>query len=96
MFLVGIGVGILGYSAVYAKIASFATSGGGERKFLTDWLGLGYGTVTVLVTLMAIGMFVGAEFLERKMANRMQKPEPPAPGTDGSTSSSAESAVSAS
>jgi uncharacterized membrane protein YedE/YeeE len=67
-FLLGIGAGILGFSVAFPAIGRFATSGGGKREFLSDWLGLSYGTVALLVTLMAVGMFVGAEFLERKLA----------------------------
>jgi len=76
-FLVGIGAGILGFSASYPWIGGFAKSGGGDRRFLTDWLGLNYGVVAVLVTLMAIGMFVGAELLERKLNGKSaSKPAP--------------------
>lgn len=73
-FMFGIGAGILGFSASYPLIGNFARSGGGKREFLTDWLGLSYGVVAVLVTLMAIGMFVGAELLERKLNGRSAPP----------------------
>lgn len=69
-FLVGIGGGVLAFSGVYPKIQGFAQSGGGDRRFLYDWLHLPYGVVAIGVTVMALGMFAGAEFIERKMAKR--------------------------
>ena len=82
-FLVGIGGGVLGFSAVLPKIQGFATSGGGQRRFLYDWLHVSYGVATILVTLMALGMFVGAEFIERKLAGKRagKKPAEPAGGS---------------
>jgi uncharacterized membrane protein YedE/YeeE len=71
-FMIGMGAGVLGFSASYPLIGDFAQSGGGQRLFLTDWLGLSYGNVAVLVTLMAIGMFLGAEWLERKMSRKAE------------------------
>lgn len=67
VFLGGVSAGILGYAGLYPKIATFATSGSGKRQFLMDWLHLSYGTVAILVTFLALGMFVGAEWIERKM-----------------------------
>lgn len=67
VFLAGASTGILGFAGVFGKIEKFATSGGGKRQFLMDWLHLSYGTVAILVTLLALGMFVGAEWIEKKM-----------------------------
>ena len=67
VFLLGSGAGILAYSAIYSRIAAFATAGGGQRRLLTDWLHLPYFVIAVGVTLMALGMFFGAEWLERKL-----------------------------
>lgn len=67
VFLGGVSAGILGYAGVYGRIERFATSGGGKRLFLMDWLHLSYGTVAILVTFLALGMFAGAEWIERKM-----------------------------
>jgi hypothetical protein len=66
-FLGGAAVGILGFAGAYPKIEHFAKSGGGQRQLLTDWLHLPFGVVAVLVTLLALGMFFGAEWIERKM-----------------------------
>ncbi len=65
-FLGGAMTGILAFAGVYGKLAGFATSGG-QRELLMDWLHLSYGTVAILVTLLALGMFAGAEWIERKM-----------------------------
>lgn len=76
-FLVGVALGILSFSAAYPAISGFATQGSGERLFLTDWLGLNYGIVAVLVTLMALGMFAGAELLERKFGGKSETESSP-------------------
>lgn len=76
VFLAGIGAGILGYAGAYPKLAAFANKGG-ERLFLMDWLKVSYGTVAILVTLLALGMFAGAEWIEKKMRGVPQAtPEP--------------------
>lgn len=82
-FLAGVGAGILGFAASFPFIEGFATSGGGKRLFLTDWLHLSYSTVAILVTLLALSMFAGAEWIERKMRSvptngpAIQPPAPP-------------------
>jgi uncharacterized protein len=67
VFLVGVGLGAIGFAGVYPRIAAFAQSGGGERWLLSDWLQLSRGAVAVLVTLLALAMFAGAELVERTM-----------------------------
>ena len=67
-FLGGIGAGVLAFAGSYPRVEAFAKSGSGERLFLTDWLKLNYGVVAILVTLMALGMFAGAEWIEKKMS----------------------------
>jgi uncharacterized membrane protein YedE/YeeE len=64
-FLLGTSVGIVGFAGVYDKLAAFAQTGG-ERRMLTDWLNLPYGVVALGVAVMAIGMFAGGEYLERR------------------------------
>ncbi len=66
-FLGGIGAGVLVYAASFDRVRAFATAGG-ERRLLDDWLGLPYGLVAVGVVVMALGMFAGAEWIERRMA----------------------------
>ncbi len=65
-FLAGTGAGVLGFAGVYPRLAAFAGAGG-ERRLLTDWLHLSFGTVAILVTLLALAMFAGAEWIERRM-----------------------------
>jgi hypothetical protein len=71
-FLAGTMAGILGFAAAWPVIGGFASSGSGERKFVYEWLHLSYGVVAILVTLMALGMFFGAEAIERWMKRREQ------------------------
>jgi uncharacterized membrane protein YedE/YeeE len=80
-FLLGTAGGVLVYSAVFPLIEGFATQGG-ERLLLTDWLGLPHGVVAVLVTLMALGMFAGGEYLERRFGRKAIAAAPPAQPED--------------
>ena len=85
-FLGGIGGGVLAFAGSYGWIGGFAKSGSGERQMLPDLLHLPYGVIAILVTLMALGMFAGAEWIEKRMA-RGSKPEgiaaDEAKGSDG-------------
>jgi hypothetical protein len=81
-FLGGAAVGILGFAGAYGKIEHFAKSGANQRILLTDWLHLSFGTVAVLVTLLALGMFVGAEWIERKLRGTGAKPTASTPEVD--------------
>ena len=67
VFLGGVMAGILGFSAAWPWVGGFASSGGGQRQFVYEWLHLSYGVVAILVTLMALGMFAGAEWIEKKL-----------------------------
>jgi uncharacterized membrane protein YedE/YeeE len=69
VFLLGVMLGALGFAAAYPGLAEFANAGG-ERVTLDQWLGLSFQTTTLLVVLMALAMFVGAEYLERVLARR--------------------------
>jgi uncharacterized membrane protein YedE/YeeE len=73
VFLVGVGLGALGFSAIFPKIERFALAGG-ETKTLDQWLNLPYGIVALLVTLLAFGFFLGAEWIERFMQRRKSLP----------------------
>jgi hypothetical protein len=87
-FLLGVGAGILAFAGGYARIEAFAKSGGGDRLFLSDWLHLSYGVVAILVTLMALGMFAGAEWIEKKLARGPSARETPAAGTGSPSAAS--------
>jgi len=73
VFLIGVGLGALGFSAVFPKIERFALAGG-KTQTLDQWLRLPYGVVALLVTLLALGFFVGAEWIERFMQRRKSLP----------------------
>lgn len=70
-FLLGTGAGILAYAGVYSRLASFAQRGG-QRLMLTDWLHLPYGVVALGVTVLALGFFVGGEYLERRFGHHAE------------------------
>ena len=87
-FIAGIGGGVLAFAGSYGVVGGFAKSGSGERLFLTDWLHLPYGVVAILVTVMALGMFAGAEWIEKRMARAAETKgiateEPPASDKPG-------------
>jgi hypothetical protein len=88
-FLVGIGAGVLAYAGVFPKIQGFAKSGSGERLFVSDWLHLSYGVTAILVTLMALGMFAGAEWIEKKMAGKASASAPAKPADHDASASTA-------
>jgi uncharacterized membrane protein YedE/YeeE len=72
-FVGGFGGGVLVYAGVYPFIRHFATRGG-QRLLLPDWLHLPYGLVALGVTLMALGMFAGGEWIERRFGPAGGKP----------------------
>jgi hypothetical protein len=90
VFLAGAGAGVLVFAGAYDKIGAFATSGANQRILLTDWLHLSFGVVALLVTLLALGMFAGAEWIERKMRGRPAMPPAVAAPVDDATATPAE------
>ncbi len=70
VFIAGVGLGALLFGGAYPLIEEFALSGGDQQVLLSDWLGLSRGMVTLLVTLLALGMFAGAEWIERTLRRR--------------------------
>ena len=65
VFLIGSGVGVLVWSVAYPWIEGFAGSTSMGRTMLYDVLPLSIGVVALLVVLMAVGAFKGAEKLEK-------------------------------
>ena len=63
--IVGVVIGSLVFGEVYPMVAEFHVSGNLGHLFLPEVLGLSRAVVAVLVTAMAIGMFLGAEKLEQ-------------------------------
>lgn len=65
VFFLGCLAGIFTFGLTEPWFESFwEHSGFYGRLTLPDWLGLNYGTVVLLVVIMALGMFTGAEWLE--------------------------------
>lgn len=78
-FLLGLLFGVLGFSATFGAIRDFWESSGFlGRLTLFDWLGVDAGLVVLAVVVMAIGMFAGAEWLERRF-RRLAPSAPSAP-----------------
>ena len=69
VFLVGVMLGALGFAGVSDKLVELTAPGGG-RITLDEWLGLSFETTTLLVVIMALVLFLGAEYLEGRMARR--------------------------
>jgi hypothetical protein len=65
IFLVGCCFGIFVFGQTFAWYARFWESGSFGRFTLSQWLGWSDGVVVLLAVQMALGMFFGAEFLEK-------------------------------
>lgn len=66
VYLLGCFSGIFVFGLTIERFQNFfEISGFAGRLTLPQWLGLNSGTVVLLVVLMALGMFAGAEILER-------------------------------
>lgn len=66
IYVAGALFGMLLYGVSYPAVQGFARSGSLGEVTLSDWLNLRPGAVAFLVVLMALGMFYGAEWLEKK------------------------------
>lgn len=75
----GVIVGSLIYGEVFPLLASFHTSGDQGHMFLYALVGLPPQVLAMLVTLMAIGMFIGAEQVERIFSRRRNGGVEPSP-----------------
>jgi uncharacterized membrane protein YedE/YeeE len=70
IYVAGALFGMLMYGETYPLFSNFAESGYLGERTLSDWLGLRPGVVALLVILMALGMFYGAEWLEKKFGDK--------------------------
>jgi hypothetical protein len=75
----GVIVGSLIYGEVFPLLASFHTSGEQGHMFLYELVGLEPQVLAMLVTLMAIGMFIGAERVERIFSRKRNGGNEPSP-----------------
>ncbi len=83
VFFLGCLLGIFAFGLTVPWFWTFwETSGFLGRFTIPEWLGLSYGVVVLLVVLMALGMFAGAEWLEGWL--RRRRGAAPAPGVPGS------------
>jgi hypothetical protein len=73
IYVAGALFGMLVYGETYPAFQNFAESGYLGERTLSDWLGLRPGVVAFLVILMALGMFYGAELLEKKFGGKASK-----------------------
>lgn len=70
IYVAGAMFGMLIYGETFPFFQNFAESGYLGERTLSDWLGLRPGVVAFLVILMALGMFYGAELLEKKFGGK--------------------------
>jgi hypothetical protein len=70
VYLGGIMFGILVFAEVFPLVSSFYVSTPMGQITLPQITGLPYGLLVFLVVLMALGGFVGAEWVEKKMASK--------------------------
>ena len=71
VFFLGCLLGIFVFGATVPWYQAFwEQSGFMGRYTIPEWLGLSYGAVVLLVVLMALGMFAGAEWLESLVPQR--------------------------
>jgi hypothetical protein len=70
VYLGGIMFGILVFGEVFPLVSNFYVSTPMGQITLPQITGLPYGLLVFLVVLMALGGFVGAEWIEKKMASK--------------------------
>jgi uncharacterized membrane protein YedE/YeeE len=69
-FIGGIIAGMLTFGEVYSWIENFHKSSAMGTVLLSDWLPVSMGVIAFAVIIMALSMFWGAEWLERKFNKR--------------------------
>jgi uncharacterized protein len=65
-FVGGVLAGMILFGELYTVLADFHTSGYMGTMLISDWLQISMGTVGFLVIIMALLMFWGGEWLEKK------------------------------
>ena len=70
VLFVGIFAGVFGFSELYPFVSGFYNSTPMGQLTLSQVTGLPYGLLVFAVVLMALGGFVGAEWVEKRMAAR--------------------------
>ncbi len=78
-YVLGALTGMFVFGEIFPSIQSFTQSGYMDTKTLADWLHLRPGVVAFLVVIMALGMFMAAEWFEKKFGEKEEAtPEPAA------------------
>ena len=77
MTLAGILAGSVAFGFVYPALEGFYVSGEMGNLQLTELMGLPWPVMALIVTLVAIGCFFGAEYVERWLAVRRDHAPPP-------------------
>ena len=70
VYILGVTAGIFVFGEMFPFIEGFVNSTNMGAQTLPSFFGLSYGLVVFLVVVMAIGMFVAAEWFEKKFENR--------------------------
>jgi len=70
LYLLGVMAGIFAFGEIFPRIEGFFNAGSMGRVTIPQLFHLPYGLLVFLVVLMAVGGFVGAEVVERKMAQK--------------------------
>ncbi len=69
-YLAGMVTGMFVYGEVFPSIQNFTQRGYMGNVTLSDWLSIRPGVIAFMVILMALGMFWGAEVLEKKFSEK--------------------------
>ena len=69
-FIGGVMAGMFVFGEIYSWIAVFHTSGFMGTVLISDWLNLSMGIIGFLVIIMALLMFWGGEWLEKKFSTQ--------------------------
>jgi len=70
MFAIGMLAGVFAFSEVFPSIAGWTEATALGQLTLADLFGASYGVLTVLVVALAIGGFIGATAIERRLSQR--------------------------
>ena len=70
-FLIGVVLGIGAFGESVSLFDEFYNSAFMDRFLLSDWMGVSIGIAVVLVILLAVAMFYGAEILERVFGDKI-------------------------
>ncbi|MGE5682153.1 MAG: YeeE/YedE thiosulfate transporter family protein [Bacillota bacterium] len=73
MYMLGVVFGVFFFDEVYPFLSGFYNSTAMGRVTIPGYFNISYGLVVFLVVLMALGGFMGAEWVERYMAKRGEK-----------------------